>query len=156
MEKQIQQPKFTLCAIKGIQELENCVSGSKLERSLLELVKLRTSEINDCDQCRKSHINEARTSGQTLERLFTLKNWREATCFSDRERAALEWTEAITSSTSKVSAGELYDKVRVHFNEQELVVLTMAVNVIDNWNRLSLAVRTPEEISYIRDKSNVD
>ena len=156
MEQQIHHSKFTLCAIKGIQQLENCVSQSALERSLLELVKLRASQINDCDQCKELYTGDARVSGQTLERLFTLKNWREVTCFNDRERAALKWTEAIASSSPKIAVDALYDEVRQHFGEQELVVLTMAVNVIDSWNRLSLAVRTPVELSSISDKSNLE
>ena len=155
MEQKIQDSKFTLCAIKGIQELENCISQSSVERSLLELVKLRTSQINDCDRCKELHIDNARASGQTLERLSLLKNWRKVDYFTEREKAALAWTEAIISSSRRNTVEALYDEVREHLEEQELVVLSMAVNLIDSWNRLALAVRTPEELSLINDKSNL-
>lgn len=155
MDQKIKDSKFMLCAIKGIQELENCISHSSLERSLLELVKLRTSQINDCDRCKELHIDDARASGQTLERLSLLKNWRETNHFTERERAALAWTEAIISSSRQSAVEALYNEVREHLEEQELVVLSMAVNVIDSWNRVGLAVRTPEELSFINHKSNL-
>ena len=88
MEQKRQPSKFTLCAIKGIQELENCLEHSALEQSLLELVKLRTSQINDCEQCREIHTREARTTGHTLQRLFLLRNWKETQDFNEREKAA--------------------------------------------------------------------
>lgn len=153
MEQQIQHSNLTLCSIKGIQELENCVSQSNMERSLLELVRLRTSQINDCGQCRDLFTDDAQSSGQSPERLDALQNWRESGKFNDREKAALAWTEAITSSSRNVAANALYDSVRKHFDEHELVVLSMTVNLVDTWSRLSLAIR-PEELSLVNDNSN--
>lgn len=155
MEQQNQHSNLTLCAIKGIQELENCVSQSDMERSLLELVRLRTSQINDCGQCKDLFTDDAQSSGQSMERLDALKNWRESGKFSDREKAALAWTEAITSSSRNVTANALYDNVRKHFDEHGLVVLSMTVNLVDMWSRLSLAMRIPEKSSLENDSSNL-
>lgn len=154
MEQKNQQTKFSLCAIKGIQELENCLENSRLERSLLELVKLRTSQIYECDHCKDMHTRDARTTGHTLQRLFALKNWREAADFNEREKAALIWTEAITSSSRQTAVDAVYNEVRKHFEEEELVVLTMAVNVVDSWNRLSFT-RSSEDLSALSDESNL-
>ena len=155
MKQQNQHSNLTLCAIKGIQELENCVSQSNLERSLLELVRLRTSQINDCGQCRNLFTDDAQTSGQSQERLDSLKNWRESDRFNDREKAALAWTEAITTPSRNIAADALYDRIRKQFDEHELVVLSMTVNLVDTWNRLSLAIRSPEEPGLVNDNSNL-
>lgn len=145
MEQQIQHSQFTLCAIKGIQEIENCVSQANLEQSLLELVRLRTADLNECGQCRDIFTDDAQFSGHTLERLEALKNWRRSAHFNDREKAALTWTEAILPSSRNIAAKAVYDRVRKHFTEHDLVVLSMAVNLVDTWSRLSVAFRTPEE-----------
>ena len=154
MEKKVKETRFTLCAIKGIQELENCLTHSSVERSLLELVKLRASQIYECDQCKEIHTRDARTTGYTLQRLFSLKNWRESSDFNEREKAALAWTEAITSSSSREAAVDtLYHDIRKIFGEQELMALTMTVNAVDSWNRFSLTVRSSEDLSQVADQS---
>ncbi|MCC8358333.1 carboxymuconolactone decarboxylase family protein [Salinimicrobium sediminilitoris] len=149
MEEKIQHSKFTLCAIKGIQELDNCLDHCTIERSLLELVKLRASQIYDCEQCREMHTREARTTGYTLQRLFALKNWRESDEFNDREKAALAWTEAITSSSRQAAVDILHDDIRKILDEQELVAITMAVTTVDSWSRLSLTVRSFEDLADV-------
>ena len=151
MEQKIKESKFTLCATEGIQELENCLTHSSIERSLLELVKFRTSQIYECDQCEEMYTRDARTTGYTLQRLFALKNWRESSEFSEREKAALAWTEAITSSSRQVAVEAVHIEVEKIFNEQELVALTMAVNVVDAWNRLALTVKSSEILSEVGD-----
>ena len=151
MEQKVKESKFTLCAIKGIQELESCLTHCSVERSLLELVKLRASQIYECDQCKEMHTRDARTTGYTLQRLFSLKNWRESSDFSEREKAALAWTEAITSSSRQAAVDTLHNDIRKIFDEQELVALTMTVNVVDSWNRLSLTVRSSEDLTQVAD-----
>lgn len=154
MEEKIQHSKFTLCAIKGIQELENCLGHCKIEPSLLELVKLRASQIYECDQCKELHTRDARTTGYSLQRLSSLKNWRDSSDFSDTEKAALAWTEAITSSSSRKAAVDTeYYAIREILDEQELLALTMAVNVVDSWNRLSLTVRSSQDLSQVTQQS---
>ena len=117
--------------------------GSGLERSLLELVKTRASQINHCAYCIDMHTKDARARGETEQRLYALSAWREAPFYSDRERAALEWTEAVTRVGETHVPDEVFARVRQHFDESELVALTFAVVVINSWNRLAVSFRTP-------------
>ncbi|HSH53103.1 MAG TPA: carboxymuconolactone decarboxylase family protein, partial [Bacteroidales bacterium] len=127
---------------KGMLELEKYVYGSGLERSLYELVKTRASQINGCAYCLDMHTKDARKAGETEQRLYALSAWRETTFYSERERAALEWTEALTLIAENDIPDSLYDSVRKHFNDKELVALTMAIVAINGWNRLAISFRT--------------
>jgi AhpD family alkylhydroperoxidase len=119
------------------------VEASGLERSLLELVKVRGSQINGCAYCLDMHTKDARALGETEQRLYALSAWRETPFFSDRERAALEWTEAITRIAETHVPDDVYERVRQHFDERELVALTFAAVSINAWNRLAIAFRAP-------------
>ncbi len=112
-----------------------------LERPLLELIKIRASQINGCAYCIDMHAFEARALGETEQRIYLLDAWREAPFYSDRERAALAWTEAVTLVGSSGVPDEVYGEARRQFSEEELVNLTWAVVVINGWNRVSVAFR---------------
>jgi AhpD family alkylhydroperoxidase len=129
--------------------LQRHVNESGLERSLLELVKMRASQINGCGYCLDMHSKDARAEGETEQRLYLLDAWREAPFYTDRERAALEWTEAVTKITEGHVPDAVYESVRAHFSEEELVHLTLGVVAINGWNRLMIAFRV-EPGSYRR------
>jgi len=122
--------------------LERYVRGSGLEPSLLELVKLRASQINGCAYCIGMHWKDARARGESEQRLYGLMAWRESTYYTERERAALAWTEAVTLIADSHVPDELYEEVRQSFNETELVNLTFALVAINGWNRLAISFRT--------------
>ena len=128
-------------AIKPLQALEKYVSNSGLEKPLLELVKLRASQINGCAYCLDMHSKDARAAGESEQRLYVLSAWREAPFYSERERAALAWTEAVTLISQSHVPDEVYDQARQHFGEEELVNLTMAIIAINGWNRLEVSFR---------------
>ena len=117
--------------------------SARLEPSLFELVKIRASQINGCAYCIDMHTKEARRAGETEQRIYALNAWRETPFFSARERAALEWTEAVTRVADTHVPDELYQRVAAHFEEAELVALTLGVSVINTWNRLSVSFRPP-------------
>lgn len=129
-------------AFKAMLALEHQVHKSGLEESLLELVKTRASQINGCAFCLDMHTKDARARGETEQRLYLLSAWREAPCFTERERAALAWTEAVTLIANGGVSDEVYDAVRRQFDEKALVDLTLAIVAINGWNRLSVAFRT--------------
>jgi AhpD family alkylhydroperoxidase len=116
---------------------------SRIERPLFELVKIRASQINGCAYCIDMHTKDARLAGETEQRIYALNAWRETPFFSDRERAALEWTEAVTRVADTHVPDDLHERVSRHFNEDELVTLTFAVVVINAWNRLAVSFRAP-------------
>jgi AhpD family alkylhydroperoxidase len=121
--------------------LQAYVNQSGLEHSLLELVKLRASQINGCAFCIDMHVRDAVKAGETHERLHLLNAWREADLYTARERAALAWTEALTLVAESHVADDVYDEARRHFSEKELVDLSFAVIAINGWNRLCVAFR---------------
>jgi len=140
-----QRIKYNEVAKEGLAalgRLEAYVRHSGLEHSLLELVKTRASQINGCAYCLDMHTKDARAAGENEQRLFVLSAWREAPFYSDRERAALEWTEAVTAIAGNDVSDELYERVRAQFDEKELVDLTLAINTINSWNRLAISFRT--------------
>ncbi len=112
--------------------------AASLEFDLIELVKIRASQINGCANCINMHTQEARAKGETEQRIYLLSAWREAPCYSERERAALGWTEALT----RLSEGHTHESARQalqnHFTEEEQVKLTLMINVINGWNRLAV------------------
>jgi AhpD family alkylhydroperoxidase len=129
-------------AMQAMSGLEKYVRGSGLEQSLLELVKTRASQINGCAFCLDMHTKDARAQGETEQRLYTLSAWRETPFFSARERAALEWTEELTRISESNVPDELYDRVRQHFSEEEVVNLTLAIIAINGWNRIAISFRS--------------
>ena len=128
---------------QAMLNLGKAVDNCGLERPLLELVKTRASQINGCAYCIDMHTKDARAMGEAEQRLYALSAWRETPFFSERERAALEWTEAITRIADNHVPDELYDRVRIHFDEPQLVALTFAATVINAWNRLAITFRVP-------------
>jgi AhpD family alkylhydroperoxidase len=113
----------------------------RIERPLLALVEIRASQINGCAYCIDMHTKDARLAGETEQRIYALNAWRETPFFTDQERAALEWTEAVTRVADTHVPDEIYDRVATQFNEEDLVALTFAVIVINSWNRLSISFR---------------
>ena len=128
-------------AFKAMLELEAGVHRGALEKSLLELVKMRASQINGCGYCLDMHSKDARAAGETEQRLYLLPAWREAPFYSARERAALAWTEAVTQVATNDLSDELYTQVREQFDEKGLVELTLAIIAINGWNRMAIAFR---------------
>ena len=116
-------------------------SQKHLEHSLLRLVEIRASQINGCAYCLDMHSKDARGAGETEQRIYTLDAWRETPLFTDRERAALEWTEAVTLVAETRVPDAVFEQVRQQFSEEELVELTFAVIVINSWNRLNVSFR---------------
>ena len=129
-------------SIKALMALEAQVQGSGLEQSLIELVKTRASQINGCAFCINMHTQDARKHGESEQRLYLLNAWREAPAYSDRERAALAWTEAVTLISETHAPEDVYNEVRAHFSEAETVNLTMLIATINSWNRLAIAFRS--------------
>jgi AhpD family alkylhydroperoxidase len=117
------------------------IEASTLEQPLLELVKMRASQINGCAYCLDMHSKDARAEGETEQRLYLLGAWRETSLYSERERAALAWTEAVTLVADGHVPDDVYDEASSHFSEDELVTLTLAVVAINGWNRLNIAFR---------------
>ncbi len=143
MEMRIDYDRAAVGAGKAMLGLEHYVRGSGLEPALLELVKMRASQLNGCAYCLDMHSKDARAAGETEQRLYVLPAWREAPFYTPRERAALAWTEALTLISATDITDELYAGTREHFSEKELVDLTMAVITINGWNRLAIAFRSP-------------
>ena len=121
--------------------LNALVKESGIEQSLLELVKMRASQINGCAYCLDMHSIDARGEGETEQRLYVLDAWRETSLYTERERAALAWTEAVTRVADTHVPDDVYEQVRGHFSEQELVALTLGVVAINGFNRLNIAFR---------------
>jgi len=114
------------------------VAESGLEKPLLELVKIRASQINHCANCLNMHTYEARQAGETEQRIALVAAWREAPCYTDRERAALAWTEQMTLIAEKGAPDDVYAVLEAQFSKEEQVKLTMAIIVINGWNRLAV------------------
>jgi AhpD family alkylhydroperoxidase len=129
-------------AAKAIADLHVFVRKSGLEHALLELIKLRASQINGCAHCIDMHTKELRAAGESEQRLYLLDAWRESPFYSERERAALAWTEAVTLVTAGHVPDEVYATARAQFSEQELANLTVAIIAINGANRLNIAFRT--------------
>lgn len=143
MKQRIEYQKKYPELIKGMLEIEKQIQKTSLDKSIYELIKLRASQINGCAYCIDMHSKDARAGGETEQRLYALNAWRETPFFTDRERAALEWTETLTLISDKDASDELYKIVRNHFDEEELVALTMAIVAINGWNRLAISMRVP-------------
>jgi len=139
MSRRINYAKAAPGAMHAMLGLQRYTQESGIEHSLLELVKLRASQINGCAYCLDMHSKDARAAGETEQRIYVLNAWREAPFYSERERAALAWTEEITMISEGVSE-EVLEATKAQFSEKEIVDLTMAVVTINAWNRLSIGL----------------
>lgn len=140
------QPRIDYAAlvpegIKAMRGLENYVRRCGLEPSLLELIKYRASQINGCAYCIDMHTKDARARGETEQRLYALTAWRETPYYTDRERAALAWTEAVTDVAHSGVPDEVYESASRHFDAKELADLTLAIVAINGWNRMAVSFR---------------
>ncbi len=142
MEPRIDFYKAAPDGIAAMRGLEHAVNQSGLEASLRELVKLRASQMNGCAYCIDMHTKDARAAGESEQRLYALNAWRETPFYTERERAALEWTESVTNIADGHAPDEVFFRVRQHFNDSELVNLTLAIVAINGWNRLAIGFRT--------------
>ncbi|WP_412754538.1 carboxymuconolactone decarboxylase family protein [Legionella donaldsonii] len=141
MDTRLDYYKVSPDAVKALYNLESHVSKSGLEKTLLELVKLRVSQINGCAYCVDMHTTEAHKLGETERRLHAVAVWHESPFFTERERAALAWAESVTLLSETQADDETYQQVRQCFNELETVELTMAIITINSWNRLAVSFR---------------
>jgi AhpD family alkylhydroperoxidase len=142
MQPRIDQQKFGKEATRLMLQMEAYIHHhSGLEPQLLELVKMRASQMNGCAYCLDMHSKDARAAGETEQRLYGLNAWRETPYYTDRERAALAWTEALTNIQQGHVPDAVFEEARKYFGEEELVNLTMAVNQINSWNRLAISFR---------------
>lgn len=130
-------------AISAMSGLEDAVHTSSLEPELLELVKLRASQLNGCGYCVDMHTKDATAIGVDVQRLHLAAVWKEAPVYSPRERAALAWCEALTLLPESGASDELYSEVEREFSTEEIVALTLAVVAINGWNRFAVALRSP-------------
>ena len=129
-------------AIQAMIDLEAAVAGSGLEHNLIALVKMRASQINGCAFCLHMHSKDTRAAGESEERLYLLDAWRESSLYTDRERAALAWTEALTLVAQTHAPDADYDGLKPHFSEAEIVNLTLLITTINAWNRIAIGFRS--------------
>ena len=142
MEARFNSAKAAPGAYKAMLGLESYLHQCGLEESLLHLIKLRSSQINGCAYCLDMHWKDLRAIGENEQRLYSLDAWRECPYYTERERAVLAWTEAVTLVANNHVPDSVYEEVRQHFNEKELADLTFAVATINAWNRMAIASRT--------------
>lgn len=131
--------------VRPLYEASKALAQSGLDETLLALVNIRASQINGCAFCLALHAREAEALGMSLDRLNGVPAWREASWYSDRERAALELTEALTTLDGKPVADDIYARVQAQFTEREIAFLALAINTINSWNRFNVLFRTPPE-----------
>jgi AhpD family alkylhydroperoxidase len=141
MQPRIDFRKTAPGAMQALLTFQAYVNNSGLSKSLLELVKIRASQINACAYCLDMHTKDARANGESEQRIYALNAWRETPFFNDRERAALAWTESLTLLTEGHVSDGVFEEVRRHFSDEEVVNLSMAVVAINSWNRLLTAFR---------------
>lgn len=141
MKERIAYEKFAHEALHSLLAIERYLAGSGFDPKLLHLIKLRASQINGCAFCIDMHSKDARAAGETEQRLYELNAWRETPFYSERERAALEWTEALTLISQTHAPDDVFERVSAHFSEKEIVDLTYAIANINTWNRMAIALR---------------
>ncbi len=142
MEQRLNYAKVSPGGYRAMVGLERYLHECGLEPGLIHLIKLRASQINGCAYCLDMHWKDLRAIGEQEQRLYSLDAWRECHWYTDRERAALAWTEAITLIADGHASDSVYEEVRLHFSEKEAADLTFAIATINAWNRLSIAART--------------
>lgn len=134
-------------AMKALGNVEAYLHQSGLDKNLIELVKMRASQINGCAYCLDSHSKELRRLGESEQRIYLLNAWAESPLYSPRERAALAWTDALTLISQTHAPDALYEEVRRHFDDKELVDLTTLIGMINLWNRLAISLRYEHPVS---------
>lgn len=139
MTQRIDLEKSAPDVFKRMLGFEALLKRGRIDSKLQELVKIRVSQINGCAYCLDMHTKDARQAGETEQRLYCLSAWRESPFYSERERAALLWAERLTRISEYEISDELFDQVRTHFDEEELVYLTMMINMINSWNRFAIS-----------------
>ena len=142
MNQRLSYGKVAPAVYKAMLAMQDTVDKSGLEKELMDLVCLRVSQINGCAYCLDVHSKDARALGETEQRLFVLDAWEEAAFYSERERAALALTEAVTRITEGHVPDAVFERARAHFNEQELIALVFTLTTINAWNRLAITMRT--------------
>src|SRR5262245_52186082 len=147
MEPRLNPFKVAPDTVKAAQALEAHLAKSGLEQSVYHLVKTRASQMNGCAFCIHMHTQDARAHGETEERLYLLDAWRESPLYSERERAALAWTEALTRIAETRAPDEVYEQVRKHFSEAETVNLTLLIGMINLWNRFAISMRNVHPVT---------
>src|SRR5574338_1167503 len=143
MEQRLDYSKAAPEGVEILRKLEAYIRSTDLEPELVELVRLRASQINGCAYCIDMHTKDARSHGESEQRLYGVSAWRETPFYSERERAALAWTESVTRISESQVPEEFFQQVKQHFTEKELVDLTLAVIAINSWNRLAISFQTP-------------
>lgn len=150
MQQRIDVARVSPAAYQAVSALQKYVDQSGLDAKLRELIKIRASQINGCAFCLAMHTHDARELGETDERMYLLNAWHEAPVYSERERAALGWIEAITLVTQGHVPDEAFEAVREQFSEKEIVDLTAAAVAINTWNRIAIAFRIPPQVESSR------
>ncbi|MCA0320402.1 MAG: carboxymuconolactone decarboxylase family protein [Proteobacteria bacterium] len=134
-------------AMKVMMDFSTAVTALDIEHSLQELVKIRASQINGCGFCLHMHTRDALKQGESAERIFLLDGWRESPLYTERERAALAWTEALTRLPGTVVSDDVYEQVKAHFTPDEQVKLTVIIGAINTWNRINVGFQVPHPVS---------
>jgi AhpD family alkylhydroperoxidase len=138
MPQRLDYRKASPAAYQAMLALQAAVEKSGLEKSLIELLKIRASQINKCAFCLHMHTRDARKAGETEERIYLLDAWRESSLYSERERAALAWTEALTLLPEQGAPDEVYAEMKAQFSDAEIVSVTLAIGAINAWNRIGV------------------
>lgn len=146
MQRRLNYVKAAPSVYEGMLAVQKVVNGSGLEHALLELVKVRASQINKCAFCLHMHTRDARKAGESEERIYLLEAWRESPLYTARERAALAWTETLTLLPQAGAPDDVYAEVAAQFSEPEIANLTLAISVINMWNRFGVAFRLPHPV----------
>jgi AhpD family alkylhydroperoxidase len=146
MQARLDGYKVAPGAIKALVGVETYIQGSGLEQSLIELVKMRASQINGCAYCLDMHSKDARRAGETEQRLYLLNAWRESRLYTARERAALAWTESLTLVAQTQAPDDVYAEVKFEFTEKEIVDLTTLIGMINLWNRIAIGFRNQHPV----------
>jgi AhpD family alkylhydroperoxidase len=146
MERRMNYVKASPATYQGLLALQAVVNKSGLEKPLLELIKIRASQINKCAFCLHMHTRDARKIGETEERIYLIDAWRESPLYTERERAALAWTEVLTLLPQTGAPDDVYAQVAAQFSEPEIAELTLAISAINAWNRFGVAFRLPHPV----------
>jgi AhpD family alkylhydroperoxidase len=141
--ERLRSHEVAAAGIKALAEVDGYIENCGLERNLIELVRMRASQINGCAFCLNMHSKNARRLGESEQRLYLLDAWAESSFYSPRERAALAWTDAVTRIAETHAPDAAYSALRAHFSDKEIVDLTILISLINAWNRLSISLRSP-------------
>ena len=141
MEPRLDYRKFSAEPLNALLSLEKYIAGCGLDHKFVHVLKLRASQLNGCAFCIDMHSLDARAAGETEQRLYALDAWRETPFYSERERAALAWTEALTLIRKTHAPDDVYEEMRKHFDAEEQVLLTAAIVAINSWNRIAIGFR---------------